>query len=249
MTITVAHIWRHPIKSHGRETLTEVSMNAGQTMPWDRTWAVAHEAAKTDGSEWAVCANFSRGAKSPQLMAIDAALDEATETVTLMHPDKEPLIFRPDQDVQPFLEWSSDLTPSDRAQSSRIVRVANRGMTDTPFPSVSLMNLATNQVVEERLGQKLDIRRWRGNFWLDGMKPWEEFDWIGKKITIGTAELMVREPVTRCLATTANPETGQRDADTLSALQDGFGHKDFGIYAEVTKSGVIRANDTVTVLS
>ena len=69
---TVAALWRHPIKGHGRETLDRVTLTEGQTMPFDRRWAIAHEAARADGSEWAPCAEFSRGAKVPALMAIDA---------------------------------------------------------------------------------------------------------------------------------------------------------------------------------
>ena len=40
--INVAALWRHPIKSHGREALQTVALTAGQTMPFDRTWAVMH---------------------------------------------------------------------------------------------------------------------------------------------------------------------------------------------------------------
>lgn len=247
MTITVAHIWRHPLKSHGREELDRVTLTAGETMPWDRAWAVAHEAAKTDGTAWAECVNFTRGAKSPQLMAINATLNETAETLTLTHPDKAPLTFRPDHDAAAFLAWSNDLTPAERAQSARIIRVAGRGMTDTPFPSVSFLNLSSNRALGQRLNTELDMRRWRGNFWLDGMGPWQEFEWIGKTLSIGAAEIKISERITRCLATTANPETGVRDADTLGALKSGYDHQDFGVYGQVIKSGAIAAGDQVHV--
>ena len=51
MSPRVTALWRHPIKSHGREALTRARLTAGATMPWDRTWAVAHDAARTDSSE------------------------------------------------------------------------------------------------------------------------------------------------------------------------------------------------------
>ena len=81
MTPRVTGLWRHPIKSHGREALTSVRLEAGATMPWDRTWAVAHDASDVDGSAWAHCRNFTIGSKAPGLMAIDArllVLDEPT---------------------------------------------------------------------------------------------------------------------------------------------------------------------------
>jgi len=247
MTARLTQIWRHPIKSHGHEALQQVRLEQGRTMPWDRTWAVAHEGAKADGSAWASCANFSRGAKAPALMAIDATLDEASETITLRHPEQADISLHPERDATQLIEWARPLMPQDRAQSSRVVRVPDRGMTDTDFPSISIANLASNAAVETVLGQTLSPRRWRANLWLDGLEPWAEFDWIGKTLAIGDVRLEVRERITRCLATTANPQTGARDADTLGALKS-WDHQDFGIYATVTQTGDIHVGDTLQVL-
>lgn len=242
MTATLAHIWRHPVKSHGREQLSEVSLEAGKTMPWDRTWAVAHEGARTDGTDWAPCANFSRGAKAPQLMAIACKLDEATEALTLSHPDQETVTLHPERDSAQLMEWVKPLMPENRAQSTRVVRVDGRGMTDTPFPSLSIANIATHRAVEGALNTPLSMQRWRANLWLDGLEPWEEFGWIGKTLRIGDVEFTIEERITRCLATTANPETGERDADTLGALKT-WDHQDFGVYAVIKTSGIIRSGD------
>ena len=248
MPAHIAALWRHPIKSHGRETLEHVSLTLGQTMPWDRRWAVAHEAAKTDGSAWAECANFSRGAKAPSLMAINASSDETAGTVTLSHPDLNPLTFNPDEDTAAFLNWVHPLMPEDRAQSKSIVRVDGRGMTDTDFPSISLLNMASNNALSAEMDQQLSMDRWRGNIFMDGLEPWEEKEWVGKTLRIGTVEFLVREEITRCLATTANPKTGIRDTDTLRALDSVFGHQEFGVYAVVTRSGEIAVGDTIEVL-
>ncbi|NOC93378.1 MOSC domain-containing protein [Ruegeria sp. HKCCD6604] len=245
MSGTVSSLWRHPIKSHGREALSQVTLIPGQTMPGDRVWAVAHEAAKTDGSEWAPCFNFSRGSKAPQLMAISAELQG--DRVTLRHPQRPDLGFAPDTEQEAFLDWVKPLMPADRAASARIVRVPGRGMTDSDFPSISLCNMASHRAVEQKLGQTLSIVRWRGNIWFEGLPIWDEFDWLGRDVRIGEAVLRVRERITRCMATTANPETGERDADTLRALNS-WDHQDFGVYAEVVQGGEIRVNDEVQLL-
>ncbi|NOC46125.1 MULTISPECIES: MOSC domain-containing protein [unclassified Ruegeria] len=245
MSGTVSSLWRHPIKSHGREALSQVTLIPGQTMPGDRVWAVAHEAAKTDGSEWAPCFNFSRGSKAPQLMAISAELQG--DRVTLRHPQRPDLSVAPDTEQEAFLDWVKPLMPADRAASARIVRVPGRGMTDSDFPSISLCNMASHRAVEQKLGQTLSIVRWRGNIWFEGLPLWDEFDWLGRDLRIGEAVLRVRERITRCMATTANPETGERDADTLRALNS-WDHQDFGVYAEVVQGGEIRVNDEVQVL-
>ncbi len=245
MTGVITSLWRHPIKSHGREALNDVALTPGQTMPGDRVWAVAHEASKADGSQWVPCANFSRGSKAPSLMAISARLEG--ETVTLSHPGRPDLRFEPDRDQETFLTWVAPLMPADRAASARIIRVPGRGMTDSDFPSISLCNMASHRAVEQTLGQDLSINRWRGNIWFDGLSLWEEFDWLGRDIQIGETVLNVRERITRCLATTANPETGVRDADTLGALSN-WDHQDFGVYAEVIQGGTISVDDEVRVL-
>jgi MOSC domain-containing protein len=247
MTGMVTSLWRHPIKSHGRESLDAVTLIAGQTMPGDRVWAVAHEMSKADNSAWARCASFSIGSKAPKLTAINAQLDDANNLVTLSHPDKEDLTFDPDGDATAFLDWVRPLMPDNRAASTRIVRVPGRGMTDSDFPSITLCSMASHRAVEEQIGHDLSINRWRGNIWFDGLPVWQEFDWIGKEVQIGDVILRGRERTDRCLATTANPETGVRDADTLDAL-DHWGHRDFSIRAEVIRGGNIHIGDTVTPL-
>ena len=245
MTPEIAHIWRHPIKSHGREALERVTVTEGTSLPWDRTWAVVHEASKTDGAGWAPCANFSRGAKAPALMAISAQLDETAESLTLTHPDRPDLTFRPDAEGAAFLDWVAPLMPADRAASTGLVRIAGRGMTDTDYPSISLGGLASVRALSGKFGRALDPRRFRINFWVEGLAPWEEFEWVGREITIGGVRFRVEDRITRCRATTANPDTGRIDADTLAALEDGWGHRDLGVYLVAIGSGDVALGDRV----
>lgn len=243
----VTDILRYPLKSHGRESIESVTLEPGKSMPFDRLWAVAHEASRADGSEWVQCANFSRVSKAPALMAISSSLDENTGHLTLSHPDRPDLVFDPDNDGAAFIDWVTPLVPKDRALPARIIRLDGRGFTDSPFPSVTLCNYASHRAVEDKLGHALSIHRWRGNIWFDTGALWEEFEWIDRHIRIGECVLRPRERTDRCLATTANPDTGARDADTLSALEH-WGHQDFSVRAEVIKQGTIRVGDPLEVL-
>ena len=83
--ITVAALWRHPIKSHGREAIKTVTLAPGQTMPWDRTWAVTHDKTKFDAQapEWVACRNFMLGTLTPKLAGLWAKLDEDTRTAPM----------------------------------------------------------------------------------------------------------------------------------------------------------------------
>lgn len=245
MTATLTEIWRHPIKSHGREPLNSVMLEAGKPMPMDRIWAVAHERSTVDGSAWASCAQFCRVAKLPTLMAITATLDEGFGRIALAHPDQEGLTFDPDTDSEAFIGWIKRLVPQDALQPSRLVRAQVQAFTDSDFPSVTLCNHASHRAVEQRVGRPLSHLRWRGNIWIDGLAPWEEFDWDGRELRIGQTVLRVRERTERCMSTHSNPETGRRDADVLGALRS-WGHQDFSVRAEVLSGGPITLGDEVT---
>ena len=244
MTARLAQIWRHPIKGHGREALERVTLSSGATLPFDRAWAVAHEAARLEAGRWAPCQNFARGAKAPALMAISAELDEGAGLLRLRHPDLPEIEIDPDDpaDAARFLEWSAPLNPPDRARPVALVRAA-QPFTDTDFPSVAILSLASQRALGQRMGVALDVGRWRGNLWLDGLAPWEEMEMIGREIAIGPARLRVREPITRCRATMANPATGRIDADTLAGLEAATGAQDFGVYAEVVAGGPVAVGD------
>lgn len=242
----LAEIWRHPIKAHGREALMEFDIAVGSTLPLDREWAVAHEAAKLNGEAWVPCHNFSRGAKTSALMAMSARTGDGV--VTLSHPDLPDLTFDPDGDNRVFLEWIAPLVDPSRAVPIGIVRAAARGFTDTDFPSISLHGMSTHRAVEQKVGRPLSRHRWRGNLWIDGLAPWEEFDLIGRDLMLGTARFHVEERITRCRATTANPDTGKIDTDTLGVLEDGWGHRDFGVYLTCTALGHVAVGDTLSLL-
>ncbi|WP_282093416.1 MOSC domain-containing protein [Epibacterium ulvae] len=245
MSVRITSMWRHPIKAHGREEVNETQLIPGQCMPGDRVWAVAHENTKTDGGEWARCQNFTRGAGHPQLMAITAQTEGAY--ITLSHPKRQDLRFRPNQDQAAFLEWVRPLMEPERAQPVKIIHANGLGLTDSSWPSITLCNAASHRVIEEHLGQDLSIHRWRGNVWLDGLEPWEEFNWIDRELRLGDAILRIRQRTERCIATEANPATGQRDVKTLNAL-DAWGHRDFSVKAEVVKGGLVRTEDTLELL-
>jgi uncharacterized protein len=239
MTIRLTHICRHPIKAYGREMLASVRLSAEAGLPFDREWAVAHEAAKlTPG--WNPCMNFTRGAKAPELMAVTAKLDEAARCVTLSHPARGEIAFAPDDpaDLPRLLAWADPLIPAGRARPAAVV-AAGRAMTDSDFPSVSVLSLASLADLGARMGMELSIHRWRANLWLEGAEPWAEWGWIGQRFRVGGAVLEVVERITRCVATKVDPETGSVVGDTLAALETNYGHQDFGVYARVIEGGEI----------
>jgi uncharacterized protein YcbX len=99
----------------------------------------------------------------------------------------------------------------------------------------------------------LDGRRFRMLIELEGGAAHEEDTWVGGRIALGETLLQISAPVPRCAITTQDPDTGERDLDTLRTLIAYRGLTDdkdinFGVYGEVEQPGRIRLGDSVTVL-
>jgi uncharacterized protein YcbX len=97
----------------------------------------------------------------------------------------------------------------------------------------------------------IDARRFRMLFELEGCDPHEEDTWEGRVFAIGGAVIRVGGPVDRCAVTTRDPETGERDLDTLRLLADYRGRREsdgavlFGVYGSVVEPGRVRVGDPV----
>ena len=247
MSASVSKIIRYPIKSIGRQELSEVELSAGKWMPFDRIWGVAHERSKLGGG-WEKKTNFLRGVTGPALMAVTAELDEATKTLTLSHPTAGTISARPNSpdEAAALVSWLRQLWPGDLPKPTAIYRGSDVHLTDVPGPWISLNSMASLKVLSQRAGVILSPHRFRGNIWIDGLDPWHEAEWVGKTVTVGNVTFAVKSQITRCKATMANPDTGRRDLDTLGLLDD-LGHQEFGVYAEVIDGGTLSIGDSVVV--
>lgn len=93
--------------------------------------------------------------------------------------------------------------------------------------------------------------RFRSNVVIEGVLAWEEQSWIGRTLRIGDVLFDVARPKVRCLATHANPSTGERDVPLMPILVQSFRQQQptFGV-GMLTRGagGEIRLGDEVTVL-
>jgi uncharacterized protein YcbX len=139
-------------------------------------------------------------------------------------------------------------------QPVRLVRAecAGAGM-NAPVTLVSDGSLA--RLAREAGREAIDARRFRMLFQLEGCDAHEEDTWGGRTFAAGSAVLRVGGPVDRCAVTTRDPDTGERDLETLRLLKDYRGQREsdgavlFGVYAYVERPGVVRIGDAFMPLA
>ena len=133
--------------------------------------------------------------------------------------------------------------------------------TDAPGRAVDRADGAVSIVSDESADElarqagvdEADVRRFRMLVGVSGGRPHEEDAWVGRDVRVGEAVVRVHEQVARCAITTKNPDSGERDLDTLRVVKGyrglrGGKHVDFGVYGEVVGPGRVRLGDAVEPL-
>jgi uncharacterized protein YcbX len=90
-------------------------------------------------------------------------------------------------------------------------------------------------------------------FGVSGVDAHAEDTWIGSRVLVGAAVVEPGGNIGRCAVTTLDPDRGVPTFDTLAAI--GKYRRDkvtteplaFGVWARVTKAGLVRVGDGVEV--
>ncbi len=135
--------------------------------------------------------------------------------------------------------------------SDEIGAASDRG----PDAGVSIVSSASVADLAHTGGvDALDSRRFRMLFEVDGVGPYAEDGWIGRDVRIGGAVVHMHGNVGRCVVTTHDPATAERDFDTLGVLA-GYRHDietteplPLGVVGDVVETGRVRVGDAVLPL-
>jgi uncharacterized protein YcbX len=222
---TVAEVWRYPVKSMAGERLD--SCQVGLTgLEGDRRWALVDGSPNRAGKPLTI-------REEDRLMTYRARL--AGGVVEVMSPGGE-------------------VGGVDDRLVSRLAAQAKRPLTlreleggnfdDSP---ILVVNLATVAAFGDEAGMDVDHRRFRANLYVDGLAPEEELAWIGRRVTVGQAELEVVSRCERCVVITKDPDTTATTPALLRVLTQ-TQETCMGVYCQVTRPGRVAAGDHVHVV-
>jgi len=115
------------------------------------------------------------------------------------------------------------------------------------FNSMSLINLNSIKDFEKKINDKIELQRFRANFYVDGIEALEERSWIGKIIKINNVSFKVEKNIPRCVAINLKPQTDDNSLNLLQSLKKIYNHFDMGIYLSALSDGRIEVGNEIEV--
>lgn len=250
MSLKISAIYRHPVKGLTPEPLDKVMLAPGQGLPQDRRFALAHGSTRFDPAapEWMPKTNFLMLMRNERLARLRTRFDDTTGILTVQRDGKTVASGNILEDAGRTVieQFFAAYMQAEARGAPKLVEAPGHMFSDVARKVVSIIGLASIRDLERVARAPVDPRRFRANFYFEGGRPWEEFDWVGREIRLGSVRLSVVKRIQRCAATNVDPESGQRDLNLPLTLHQGFRHADMGIYAEVLESGAVAIGDGLT---
>jgi hypothetical protein len=248
--ITVRQLCRYPVKGLSPDPLESVRLEPGETMPFDRAYAVENGPGRFDpqAPRHLPKINFLMLMRDERLAALETRFEPDTQVLTILRDGKQ--VARGDLSTklgrQMIEQFIAGYMPGELKGAPRIVTAPGHSFSDVAEKCLHLVNLETVRELGKELGRDLDPLRFRANVYFEGLEPWAESRWLDRQIHVGGALLEVFSLTPRCAATDVDPDTATRDTSIPPDMLRMYGHNDLGLYAKVVEGGEINVGDEIT---
>jgi uncharacterized protein YcbX len=260
----VVALYRYPVKGFTPEACERLTVLDNGRIAGDRALAFRFGDSQLPEEAWSRKHGFAVLVNTPGLARISTRFDyderrlrlEADGDVIADETLDDAGRRRLEAAVERFVLGLADNPLADHPER-RPLRLIGDGVSpryqDSEQGQVTLHSRESLAAVASAFGAPtVDELRFRSNIAIEGVNAWEEQDWIGRRVRIGAVELDVARSKTRCLATHANPRTGERDLRVMQTLVQAFGQREptFAV-ALMThgRGGEIRVGDTVELVT
>jgi len=248
---SITGLYRYPVKGLSPEPMTEAALAPGETIAWDRAFAIENGSADFDAAapKHFPKVKFLMLMKNERLARLHSRFDDRTATLTLSENGREVaqgnlMTAEGRAAIETFM---ANYMKAELRGAPRIVHAPGFSISDVAAKVVSIINLASVRELEKLIGRPVDPLRFRGNIYVEGLSPWEDHGWAGKEIHLGKIRAKGVMAIQRCAATNVDPTTAKRNMEIPATLQRSLGHMNLGLYAEVLDAGTIRPGNTVSL--
>ncbi len=255
MNCTISSIHYCPVKSISFQSLQSCNIKKNLGMENDRIFAFSRiiELKKAKlvekNPDERNLNNFLTLKNSPALNQYNFIYQN--QVLTLTKNDREILSISTEDENERLL-LSNKLTELESSLMKPITLLKNKEFPffDTShskniFNSVSLINLNSIRDFEKKINEKVELQRFRANFYVDGIDAWEERNWLGKIIKINDVSFKVEKNIPRCVAINLKPKTDDNSLNLLTSLKKNYNHFDMGIYLTALNDGKIEIDNKI----
>jgi uncharacterized protein YcbX len=244
----VAAIYRYPVKGLSPEPLQSVTLTPGETIPYDRAYAIENGPSGFDDTAPKTLPKilYLMLMRNESLAALQTRYDETTSTLAIRRNGTlavEGNLATPEgrRAIEAFFDAYSanDL----RGPAKVLPAPPGFSFSDVARKVVSLINLESARTLGREIGADVNPLRFRGNLHVEGMEAWDEFALVGRQLTIGGVTFEGVKRIERCAATNVDPVTAKRDLTIPVSLLRAYGHTDCGVYLTVVAGGTIAVGD------
>lgn len=249
---TIKNLCRYPVKGLSPDYLQTASLSVGETIPWDRAFAIENGRSGFDPAS---------PVHLPKIKFLMLMRNEGLASLkSEFHEESQSLSIEEDGEKQ----VEADLSTADgraaveafltgRFQDQlrgdlKVLSAKGHSFSDVGANVLHLINLNTVRDLERRFGWTIDPLRFRANIYIDDAPAWQEFEWIDRSLSNGHATLLASKRTERCAATNVDPKTGDRDLTLPRKLLQTFDHTDCGIYLKVTVAGPLSVGDQLSLI-
>lgn len=230
----VTALYRYPVKGFAPEACKALTILPEGRVAGDRVLGFRFASSPAPDEAWSSKHEFVALVNTPGLARLDLAFDEAALRLRLSSAGTVLADAALDPEGRRRLAAAlADhvLGCSENPLSAHPERLPLRLVGDGRTPryqdnvagQITLHGRASLAAVAQAAGDDdLSEYRFRSNVAIEGVAAWEEQRWIGRAVQIGAVTFDVVVPKTRCLATHANPRTGERDVALMPLLLQAF---------------------------
>ena len=130
----------------------------------------------------------------------------------------------------------------------KLIKDSKNPFFDTmPSNTISLINLNSIKDFEKKISKNVELERFRGNIYINGLDAWEERNWINKTLEINNIKFKVIKEIPRCSATNIKPNSSKYNLSVPLLLKQFYNHINLGIYILPLNNGNIKLNDEILI--
>ena len=232
---TVAALYRFPVKSMGGEALDQASLY-WHGVEGDRR-QVFVKSGDLSTFPWLTARDL------PELVHYTAYLTDPANI------RRSPVMVRTPEGEELPIESEALRERLEREYGAPIhLMRTSRGAQDAA--GISVVGMGTVRALGERIGQALDVRRFRQNIYLEtlGGEPDVEDGWVGRALVFGDDEqagsVRLLRPDHRCMMVNLSPEHPGQNPAVLREIARSR-ENCLGLYASVETLGTVRVGDPI----